>query len=168
MKPIEAWLPVPGYEGLYEVSDRGRVKSCRRRRLLALVVNKRGYVQCNLYKGGRVKNFLVHRLVVRAFIGPIRGGLQVNHKNTVKTDNRVENLELVTAERNRQHAREKGLVKPLKGEANPRAKLTEAEVRTIRQLRAEGVTIRELAEQFSVTERTISKIVHRRAWAHVE
>src|SRR3954454_21758741 len=137
---IETWRPVPGYEGLYEVSDRGRVKSFRRGKLLALVVNKRGYVQCNLYKRGRVKNFLVHRLVSLAFFGKIPVGIQVNHKDCDKENNRLENLELVTAEQNRQHARDSGRVKPLCGMANPQAKLTDEDVRAIRRLRARGVT----------------------------
>src|ERR1043166_4425627 len=100
---VETWRPVPGYGGLYEVSDMGRVKSCRKRKLLALVVNKRGYVQCNFYRQKLVKNYLVHRLVAMTFIGSIPVGMQVNHKNGVKTDNRLENLELVTPERNLRH-----------------------------------------------------------------
>jgi hypothetical protein len=135
---------------------------------LALVVNKRGYVQCNLYRQGRVKNFLVHRLVARAFIGKIPLGLQVNHRNCEKTDNRVENLELVTGEQNRQHAREKGLVKPLHGSANPNAKLIEDDVRAIRRLRAEGVTARAVADLFGVTERLVYGIQHRRTWTHLD
>jgi len=165
---LETWHPLPGYGGLYEVSDIGRVWSCRKRKTLSLVVNKRGYVQCNLYRDGRVKNHMVHRLVALAFFGKIPSGLQVNHKNGVKTDNRVENLELVTPEQNRQQARDKGLVQSRKGEANPAAKLTEDDVRAIRRLRAEGVTAIKVAQRFGVTERVVFRIQHRKSWTHLK
>jgi hypothetical protein len=85
----------------------------------------------------------------------------------VKSDNRVENLELLTAEANRQHARDRGLVKPMKGTANPMAKLTEDNVRAIRRLRAAGATARKIALLFDITERTVYQIEHRKAWRHI-
>jgi HNH endonuclease/NUMOD4 motif len=166
---METWRPVAGFEGRYEVSGTGRVRSCRRGKLLALVRNRRGYMQCNLYPGGgRVKNVLHHRLVARAFLGAVPPGWQVNHKNGVKNDNRVENVELVTRAQNLQHARDRGLFRPQKGEANIRAKLTDEQVREIRRLRAQRVTAREVAERFGVTERTVFAIQHRKSWTHLD
>jgi hypothetical protein len=165
----EQWRPVVGYLGLYEVSSEGRVRSCKRRlKPLAQVKNKRGYLQVNIYRDGQVRNFLVHRLVARSFIGEIPEGWQVNHKNGRKKDNRVENLELCTPEQNRKHAWELGLCRPKRGEANPKAKLTEDDVRAIRRLRAQGVTARKVGDKFGVTERTVYSIEHRRSWTHLD
>jgi hypothetical protein len=86
----------------------------------------------------------------------------------VKRDNRVENLELVTAEENREHARERGLIRSKRGEANPKAKLSDDDVRAIRRMRAQGITARKLALRFDVTERVIYSIQHRKSWTHIE
>jgi hypothetical protein len=163
----EQWKTVPGYVGRYAVSNIGRVKSLKMRKPLSLVRNKRGYVAVNLYKNGRVRNFTVHRLVAAAFIGEIPEGYHVNHKNGVKTDNRVTNLEIVTPEENRRHAVETGLTKYRRGSENENAKLTEDDVLEIRRMRAEGVVARKVAILFDITERHVLAIQHRLSWAHL-
>lgn len=102
----EVWKDVLGYEGLYQISDRGRVKNARSGRVLKphLLVN--GYIQTMLSRGGKRRQPLVHRLVAEAFLPtPAEEQNQINHKNGNKTDNRVENLEWCTAGENNRHRR---------------------------------------------------------------
>lgn len=94
----EIWKEVPGYEGLYEVSDKGQVRSLNYSRtgqtkVLKPSKNPRGYHYVNLCKDGRQKSSTVHRLVAQAFIPNPMVLPMVNHKNEDKTDNRVDNLE---------------------------------------------------------------------------
>lgn len=159
------WRDVPGFPG-YQVSRRGEVWSLKRNRFLALVKGARGYMTVNLYHEGRVRGFLVHRLVAAAFLGPIPPNYQVNHKDGDKTNNELSNLEVVTAEENRQHALSHGLMRV--GEANPKAKLTEADVKDIRKMRAEGIAVRHIAACYDVSERTIYLACKGRTWRHVD
>ncbi len=94
-RSIEEWRPVVGYEGLYEVSDWGRVKSLKfgKEKLLKPFDNSCGYLHVGLCKDGKKKNFYLHKLVAEAFIPNHNGFTEVNHKDEDKTNNRVENLE---------------------------------------------------------------------------
>ena len=101
----ETWKDIPGYEGLYKVSNTGKVKSMNYRhsdvpRILATVDNGYGYYIVILYLNSVRKSASVHRLVWTAFNGPIPEGLQINHLNENKADNRLENLSLCTAKEN--------------------------------------------------------------------
>ena len=95
----EEWRDIEGYEGLYQVSNLGRVKSLRnnhgqfREKILKPGKNKLGYLQVNLYKEGKIKRCLVHRLVAETFIPNVNNYTQVNHKDENKTNNCVSNLE---------------------------------------------------------------------------
>lgn len=107
---METWKSIKGYEGLYQVSNYGNVRSVDRINnigkhnksvLLKLQVNKRtGYVQVALCKEGVRHRKTVHRLVAIAFIDNPKGYETVNHKNEIKTDNRVENLEWMSLKDN--------------------------------------------------------------------
>ncbi|AMN35505.1 NUMOD4 motif-containing HNH endonuclease [Clostridium perfringens] len=109
---MEEWKFIKGYEGLYKVSSLGRVKSLTRQikrktgnykiqgKLLSLIKMKNGYLRVGLYKNKKYKLYAVHRLVAEAFLDNSNNFPQVNHKNEVKTDNRVENLEWTTREEN--------------------------------------------------------------------
>lgn len=97
----EEWKPIEGYEGLYEVSSYGRVRSLKRKatsgRVLKPQLTKSGYLRVHLSKSNRTKNAVVHRLVACAFVdGQSNTRCQVNHINEVKSDNRAENLEWCT------------------------------------------------------------------------
>ena len=96
----ETWLPVAGYENLYEVSSLGRVRSLVSGRVMRPAKNRYGYLKVNLYKNGKHKTHTVHRLVATAFLENPLNLPQVNHKNERKDDNRVENLEWCDARYN--------------------------------------------------------------------
>lgn len=110
----EIWKPVKNYEERYAVSNMGRVKSLERitvgkddkkyhwkECILKGIQTKEGYLQVNLYDSKSRRNrLLIHRLVAEAFISNPENKPQVNHKNEIKTDNRVENLEWMTAKEN--------------------------------------------------------------------
>lgn len=99
----ETWKMIPGYEGLYMVSNKGRVKNFRTGRILRQHKTNCGYFGVTLSKNGKVKLFSVHRLVAMAFIPNPYNLPEVNHINEDKTDNRVENLEWCTPEYNRNY-----------------------------------------------------------------
>lgn len=111
----EIWKPVVGFEGLYEVSNLGRVKSLPRRTtrggLMTLDYHLTGYVYVGLSDGKRKKTCRVHRLVLEAFTDYRSGrGLVIDHKDCDKTNNRLDNLEAVTPKVNAQRAIANGLV----------------------------------------------------------
>lgn len=98
---LEEWRPIPGYEGIYEVSDQGNVRSLdrvlkdgrhRRGQLRKPYLTNSGYLQVDIYGGERHKKMYVHRLVLQAFVGEPDEGFQACHYNGNQTDNRLENL----------------------------------------------------------------------------
>lgn len=101
----EIWKDIPNYEGIYQASNLGRVKSLKRpyglkEKILKPQINDSGYYRVELWKQSIGKHYKVHRLVWEAFNGSIPEGLQVNHINEIKTDNRLENLNLMTCKEN--------------------------------------------------------------------
>jgi hypothetical protein len=117
----EIWKDILRYEGLYRVSNQGRIQSIPRivrkgrggqceigGRILKNQLSKNGYYYAVLSKKGKVMKLKIHRLILEAFVGP-PNCLQCNHKNGVKTDNRLENLEWVTPSENAIHAIRTGL-----------------------------------------------------------
>ena len=101
----EIWKPIKGYEGLYEISNLGRVKSLNYRKtgkekILKNIERSNGYLMVNLYVKGKCKKFSVHRLVAETFIPNPEGKPCIDHINTIRNDNRVENLRWVTHEEN--------------------------------------------------------------------
>ena len=109
----EEWQAVKGYEGLYEVSNQGRVKSLPRNttkgKILVAEKNHRGYYRVGLTKNNKQKHFSIHRLVAEVFIPNPQNKPQVNHIDGNKQNNSVENLEWVTHSENMKHATEMGL-----------------------------------------------------------
>lgn len=173
------WRPVVGFEGLYEVSSDGQVRGLDRFRLgrwgnqvpvpgvlKKSRINRYGYVEYRLGAGSAKKVVkTAHTLVLEAFVGPRPEGMQCNHKNTDRADNRVENLEWVTASENCLHRQACGT--GLKGERTAKAKLTEADVQEVRRLRAEGWSQQRIADKFGVAQPSISSLLRGKSWAHV-
>lgn len=173
------WRDVIGYEGAYQVSRCGQLKSMDRhvphyrgglKKLCAKpmrqVKRQNGYMGVTLYSEGKQKNALVHRLVAMAFIENPSRHPQVNHKSADKADNRAENLEWVTMLENIAHATALKLNR--RGSLINTSKLRVDQVLEIRKLYATKQTsIPKLGRKFSVTNNAIFSIIHRRSWAHV-
>lgn len=107
MEYAEEWRPIDGYEGVYEVSNLGRVRSLKfgKVRMRAFIDNLCGYFKVCLCRDGKKQLPYVHRLVALAFLpNPSRDRVQVNHINSDSKDNRAENLEWVTQSENERHA----------------------------------------------------------------
>jgi hypothetical protein len=107
----EIWKPIIGFEGLYEVSNLGRVRSLRRKIIMSARKRNDGYMSCTLSNGGIVKNKLIHRLVAEAFIPNNEDKPEVNHVDGNKQNNFKNNLQWVTASENQRHSIKIGLRK---------------------------------------------------------
>ena len=176
----EIWKPIAGYEGLYEISNLGRVKSLARtrrakglstvpvpERIRALSVQREGYVSAHLHLDGKTNKIYVHRLVASAFLDNDAGLPQVNHLDGDKSNNCSSNLEWVTGSENCRHAVDEDLYRAARGEAAGNVTLTDAQVIEIRQMAASGYLHREIAEIFGVGRKNITKIVNRQRWKHI-
>ena len=110
---------IKGYEGLYQVSDKGQVLSLEKKRghriyprkILTIITDETGYSKVSLFKNGKTKRCLIHRLVAQAFLKNNNNYPQVNHKDGNKANNTIENLEYCTASENMKHAVKMGLNK---------------------------------------------------------
>ena len=153
----EIWKDVQGYEGLYQVSNLGRVKSFQlgEGTLLNPSLARKGYLCVELRLSGKRKRFRIHRLVAMAFIPNIENKPEVNHINGIKTDNRIENLEWVTHLENISHAWNTGLGKA--GEDHYQAAFTNEQVLYIRN-NPDNLTTSELGRKFEVDSWLISLV----------
>jgi len=163
---IEIWKTIEGYEGLYEISNLGNLKRVKNTHYNKSSLDDDGYLHIGLCKNCKSKNFFIHRLVALAFIPNPENKPQVNHKNGIKTDNRVENLEWCTLSENRQHAYKTGLQKGAVGTKAGSSKLTEKQVLEIREI-GKTKTLLEIAMIYNVSFQTISRILNRTIWKHI-
>lgn len=165
----ERWLPVVGYEGVYEVSSLGRVKRVKAAtgakvgRILRHRYGSGGYAQVALSCKCKALKLPVHWLVCAAFIGPRPEGKHINHKNGVPDDNRVENLEYVTLQENILHSRR--VLGKCVGEKHGRSKLKDADIPIIRHRLATGEPYKSIAADFGVSAVAIGDIKRGRRWA---
>lgn len=108
MEKAETFLPIPGFDG-YSVSDMGRILNNRTGHIRKQTLSNSGYLSIYFWNHGLPKVLTVHRLVAKIFLGH-QDGMQVNHINGIRTDNRLTNLEWVTGSENMKHACKLGLV----------------------------------------------------------
>lgn len=165
----EKWLPVSGYEGWYEVSNRGRVASLARQttrgKVLTPQLNSKGYRQVGLSKYGRVRLHRVGALVLEAFFRPRNPGEQVCHGPNGKTDDSLANLTWGTPSQNQLDRRRDGTSN--QGERSAAATLTEAIVLECRRRYAAGETQSALAAEFGVSSGAMSSAIRGRTWSHL-
>lgn len=161
--------PIPGYEGVYEADTRGwvwRIDGTFLRQLRGTLLN--GYVQVNLCMHGVRKSFYMHQIIARTFIGPPpEDGMQVNHKNRNKQDNRACNLEYKTPREHSKHTLATGH-RTARGESHTMAILSNRTVLLIRRAASERIPIRRIALILGVSKTTIYHIVARTRWRHLE
>lgn len=175
----EIWKDIKGYEGIYQISNLGMVKSLYREiktvnsqyfykeKFLKTTPNNMGYHVVRLTLNNKTKSYSIHRLLAIHFIENIDNKPQVNHINGIKVDNRLENLEWCTISENRQHAYDTGLQKPKQGNRNGRSKLTENQVLEIIKRLEIGDSCVLIASFYNVTAENISQIKQRKIWRHI-
>lgn len=177
----EFWKDIKGYEGLYQVSNQGGVRSVDRQsnyykynknlkrilkgKKLSQIISKEGYLKVYLSKDGKKTTFLVHRLVASHFLETSRRQNEVNHIDSNKVNNNVDNLERCSRLENMDHAFETNLAGF--GENCNLSKLTKTEVLEIVRLKKEGMKSVEISKIFNVHKDTVNRIVSGRSWSRV-
>lgn len=179
-KPLEIWKDIVGYEGYYQVSNLGRVKSLDRYsttkrgvikntkgKILSLSLKKEGYLSVMLCVNSDKHRFNAHRLLAITFLPNPLNLPEVNHKNGIKSDNTIENLEWVTKSENSLHAIKNGLI--FIGEKSTSSKLTEKKVLALRRLYRINPNFNksEISKKLSVKDSTIHKIIRNQRWKHL-
>lgn len=178
---MEVWKDIKGYQGYYQVSNFGRVKSLDRivtysdkkvhslkGKILKPMITKHGYETVDLRKNQKRKTSKIHRLVAIAFLKNKKNKPQVNHIDGVKTNNNLSNLEWVNNSENIRHAYKKGLINTAKGERHAQSKLTKEQVLEIRKIYSKGgLTQKQVGEKFGIDQTHISDIVNKKSWSHI-
>ena len=174
----ELWKPISGYEGLYEVSNLGRVRGMDRiiksrsgatrswkARILKPGNTPFGYLHVSLCNDGHIKHKTVHRLVADHFLpSPLPECIQINHLDSDKHHNAAPNLEWCTASQNYHHCVSQGRRKP-PAFLRPR-KLNPTLAAEIRKLQQSGVTYKSLRKLFNISNATIHRVVRFIIWKH--
>ena len=175
----EIWVDIKNYEGKYRISNLGRVKSLERQvshdgitwiqpeRIMCHWCGTTSLYDCvRLYKGGVGKKFSVHRLVAQHFLPDWNPGLEVNHIDGNRDNNRADNLEMCTHQRNMEHAIAGGLKRDY-GEKSVNAKLTNGQAEEIRVRYSSGqASQNSLAKQYGVSRQTVSAIIRYKKYIH--
>lgn len=171
-EPEEIWADIAGYEGSYQVSNLGKVRSLdrvehsdvwkRRARCgkeLSAIKKRTGYMSVNLYKDGKMRTYCVHRLVAAAFIDKKPGDTQVNHKNGNKTDNRASNLEWCTGSENVKHAFD-----VLKRKPSGHKRFSDSQ---IIEIRSSSKSQRDIADEYGISRSMVGLIKQGKAYREV-
>lgn len=161
---MEQFKDILGYEGYYQISNLGNIKSLSTDKIMSSSLDSCGYPKIRLYKEYVYKTFNIHRLLAIHFISNPNGYSSVNHINGIKTDNRIDNLEWVTHKSNIHHAWNTNLCKPVNGIKHGKTRLTETEVIAIR---ADNRPYKEIAKDYDIKASSIGNIKNRRNWKHI-
>lgn len=161
---IEEWRSIPGFEGAYEVSNLGRVKSLPRHRVSGRILKTseagKGYRKVQLVHKEKIEHRYVHDLVLEAFVGPRPEGQEASHWNGVRWDNRLSNVRWDTRSGNHDDKRRHGTM--CQGETHGRRKLS---ARDVIAIRAAAGTCREIGLQFGVGPMQIHRIKSGKNWS---
>jgi hypothetical protein len=164
---IEEWRDIEGYEGMYQVSNFGRVKSFKRKNVIIMkdCINNMGYcLVCLWVDKGNKKMKRVHRLVAQAFLPNPNGFPSVNHKDMNQINNRVDNLEWCDQTHNIRHAHKNRFINTAKGSRSGKSKLKENQVLKIVRL-FENMNDKKIAEKYKVSSATIRSIRVGNTWS---
>jgi hypothetical protein len=177
---MEFWKDVIGLEDYYQVSNLGNVRSKERFVIrgrggrykiecknLNPSINSDGYLTGIFRVDKNPINYKVHRILAESFIGSIPEGFEVNHINGIKTDNRLENLEIVSKSKNIKHAFDLCLNKPRRGELNGMCKIDSDTAKWIKEMTKNGFTESQISSQLNVSIHTVRDIRRGRTWKHV-
>lgn len=172
---IETWVPVAGYESLYMVSDKGRVRSVdridtvgrlRKGRFMKAKKNSRGYLSLQLCKDATPKDCTVHSLVLSSFIGPCPDGMEGCHNDGNPSNCNLDNLRWDTHRANMMDKSVHGTSQH--GEKNGSAKLSEVDVRMAFALREEGLSLQRIADFFGVSKSCVFQAISGKTWRYME
>lgn len=166
MTDIERWRDVKGFEGIYWISDFGKIRN--RSQLIKPRPTQKGYMRVTLSNGSLKRLGLIHRLVLEAFVGPCPHGMETDHLNGIAGDNRLSNLKWSTRSENNYRKLDHGTL--LRGEELKTSKLTAENVRWIKRhydKTKHEFASRALAKRFNVCPTTIKLIIRKETWAHV-
>lgn len=175
----ETWKPVNNFEGCYEVSNLGRVRSVERiitysdgraykyeQRILNQTLNKkRGYFYVKLSKNMKTKNVQVHRVVAETFLQNKNNKNVVNHIDGNKQNNKVSNLEWISSKENSEHAVKKGLTKS--GHLSHRARFSKEEVLEMRRKYTSGVRQTDIAKEYGTDDSTMFAILKLKTYKNI-
>ena len=176
----EVWKDVVGYEGLYEVSNKGQVRSKDRivtsvigvkrfvkSRMMSMMPDNSGHLVVGLNRNNKQQLLLVHRLVLEAFVGPCPPGMEGRHyPKRDPTNNRIDNLSWSTREQNQQDRVKHGT--HCRGERCATTHLKERDVREIRSFYSTGkYTLKQLGEKYRLKTGSVHNIVKRKTWKHI-
>jgi len=179
---MEEWRDIENYEGLYQISNLGQLKSAAKKwiagnhnsnrmkneTLLIQHNDKYGYLSVRLYKNGESKIEKIHRLVAKSFIPNLENKPCINHINGIKSDNSIKNLEWCTYSENTIHSFKNNLQVSLKGQKHPMHKLTEIQIKEIRKKYIpKKYNTYILAKEYNMHQSTISDIVNYKIWKHI-
>lgn len=157
-KDKELWAALVGYEGRYKVSSFGRIKNVKSKKIKSPSKNRGGYNIVCIYGHKNVSVKILHRLIAKTFIPNPENKKEVNHKNGIKTDNRVVNLEWCTPKENTAHAWNNGLAKAKSGYNHFNIKITPVKLKKIQFLISKKLLLREISAETGFCISQISRI----------